>query len=582
MIKRQNTSFSRRTISIILAGAMALTVAGCGETKTTKVEDKYTANKGDFTSAYVNTVFVNVPEKSKGDIKSTEEKQGEDSNIEECGSANTVNEKYELPTLSASEEVYYFSPVIGNEKIEGIEHKDSGDKVTELAIIMGGEETTGYKVNEPGVYTIKLQSGDVDVEVKEGSLFDDEMEGNYTQNLVVNANSLEVKELMEEYNVLLPIMLNEYISLFENRDEAFDKIREEKSKELIEFNRLRILMGEEPLNITSLVEMYVTEEKVEASKEKVKESDKYSKRMTNGIGDNNQYTITMGDDLDTNARLDVNIHTLINEIRQENGLAPLGWTVYGSKIIKNRALEITQNFSHSTSLYVEGENIGKSTSPDASEMVNAWMNSPSHRANILNKTYVTGAAAVAYSNGRYYFVIGFYTDLFEQVIEKKANGEAVEKTTSDGVKYNYTTSTDANGNTVIQFGTKADSEGWADAHIDKSRSDFTDYYEMQKLTPEEIQYRTEHGSILMSDGTVYNAYVVQQTVHVKQDGWVNGSGSRQYRLAYSDGRVEYIVDEYYAGTKYRNTDWALLADKPVKINIDPNSPYYRKWKFADE
>lgn len=51
-----------------------------------------------------------------------------------------------------------------------------------------------------------------------------------------------------------------------------------------------------------------------------------------------------------------------------------------------------------------GENLAVSTAEDAEEIVQAWMNSPTHRANILNRHYTKmGVTCAKGADGRYYW-----------------------------------------------------------------------------------------------------------------------------------------------------------------------------------
>ncbi len=94
---------------------------------------------------------------------------------------------------------------------------------------------------------------------------------------------------------------------------------------------------------------------------------------------------------------------LVNEIRAENGLKPLtqDWQLSRVARYKSQDMKDLGYFSHTSPTYGSpfemmksfgisyrsaGENIAKGySSPQA--VVNAWMNSPGHRANILNPSY---------------------------------------------------------------------------------------------------------------------------------------------------------------------------------------------------
>ena len=94
---------------------------------------------------------------------------------------------------------------------------------------------------------------------------------------------------------------------------------------------------------------------------------------------------------------------LVNQRRAEHGLKPLiqDWQLSRVARYKSQDMKDLGYFSHTSPTYgspfqmmknfgisyrTAGENIAKGyASPEA--VVNAWMNSPGHRANILNSTY---------------------------------------------------------------------------------------------------------------------------------------------------------------------------------------------------
>ena len=106
---------------------------------------------------------------------------------------------------------------------------------------------------------------------------------------------------------------------------------------------------------------------------------------------------------------------LVNKIRLENGLKPLtqDWQLSRVARYKSQDMKDLGYFSHTSPTYgspfdmmknfgityrTAGENIAKGyATPEA--VVNAWMNSPGHRANILNSTYTyIGVGYVASGN----------------------------------------------------------------------------------------------------------------------------------------------------------------------------------------
>lgn len=110
--------------------------------------------------------------------------------------------------------------------------------------------------------------------------------------------------------------------------------------------------------------------------------------------------------------------TLVNQIRSQYGLNPLTWDSELEKTAALRAAECSVSFSHTrpngepcytaypSGLYLAGENIAAGTATDtAEEVVNLWMNSPGHRANILNPNYTTMSVGMVYVSGTRY---GYY------------------------------------------------------------------------------------------------------------------------------------------------------------------------------
>lgn len=106
---------------------------------------------------------------------------------------------------------------------------------------------------------------------------------------------------------------------------------------------------------------------------------------------------------------------LVNEIRQQNGLKPLTENWELSRVARYKSQDMLDNryFSHTSPTYgspfqmikafglsyrTAGENIAKGyASPQA--VVNSWMNSSGHRANILNVSYTQiGIGYVAQGN----------------------------------------------------------------------------------------------------------------------------------------------------------------------------------------
>lgn len=109
---------------------------------------------------------------------------------------------------------------------------------------------------------------------------------------------------------------------------------------------------------------------------------------------------------------------LTNSARSQNGYAVLVEDGALSEAAAVRAREIARSFSHTrpsgasfssalsesgVSYLRAGENIA-SGQKSASEVVNAWMNSPGHRANILNSSYSRIGSASVNIDGTLYWV----------------------------------------------------------------------------------------------------------------------------------------------------------------------------------
>ena len=106
---------------------------------------------------------------------------------------------------------------------------------------------------------------------------------------------------------------------------------------------------------------------------------------------------------------------LVNEIRAENGLKALTYDWELSRVARYKSQDMKDNkyFSHTSPVYgtpfqmiknfgisyrSAGENIAKGYSPPQA-VVNGWMNSSGHRANILNANYThIGVGYVAGGN----------------------------------------------------------------------------------------------------------------------------------------------------------------------------------------
>ena len=108
--------------------------------------------------------------------------------------------------------------------------------------------------------------------------------------------------------------------------------------------------------------------------------------------------------------------TLVNQKRQENGLAPLSWNKTLAKAADIRATEIVVSFSHTRPDGSEWWSAGAQTQmgenlafgqTSATEVVEAWMKSSTHRDNILSGSYSVIGVSCYYCNGSYYWAQEF-------------------------------------------------------------------------------------------------------------------------------------------------------------------------------
>jgi len=116
---------------------------------------------------------------------------------------------------------------------------------------------------------------------------------------------------------------------------------------------------------------------------------------------------------------------LVNKERAEAGLAPLALDEKLNEAAKVRAQEITSNFSHTRpdgtdpftvlqeygcSYMSAGENIAAGQSTPA-EVVESWMNSEGHRANILSPDFTKlGVGYCQVNSGYKYYWVQLFTD----------------------------------------------------------------------------------------------------------------------------------------------------------------------------
>lgn len=112
------------------------------------------------------------------------------------------------------------------------------------------------------------------------------------------------------------------------------------------------------------------------------------------------------------------VFKIVNEERTSRGLSELTYNYELEKCTDIRAEEIIELFDHTrpngykwytvlseqgVRYFTAGENIA-SGYPTAESVMDGWMNSDGHRANILSADFHQFACGIAISNGRYYWV----------------------------------------------------------------------------------------------------------------------------------------------------------------------------------
>lgn len=129
-------------------------------------------------------------------------------------------------------------------------------------------------------------------------------------------------------------------------------------------------------------------------------------------GNTNNGNTQKPDDNGYNSSYEQKVLNLVNKERRSQGLSALSLSAEAQQAARVRAKEIVSSFSHTrpngTSCFTvlneigakytsAGENIAKGQKTPE-QVVEAWMNSPSHRANILSSKY-TKLGVGCYFNG---------------------------------------------------------------------------------------------------------------------------------------------------------------------------------------
>ena len=108
---------------------------------------------------------------------------------------------------------------------------------------------------------------------------------------------------------------------------------------------------------------------------------------------------------------------IVNAKRQEAGLSALSWNSGLEQASAVRAVEASESFSHTrpngsdwwtvNSNLMYGENLAKGYAT-AGSAVDAWLASPTHKANIMDAEFTSGAIAIHIgSNGQWFWAQEF-------------------------------------------------------------------------------------------------------------------------------------------------------------------------------
>lgn len=120
---------------------------------------------------------------------------------------------------------------------------------------------------------------------------------------------------------------------------------------------------------------------------------------------------TTAPNLTENNKLEKEVVTLVNQERSKQGLAPLKHNLELSNVARTKSEDMRDNnyFSHTSPTYgspfdmmkkfgitytAAGENIAMGQ-PTAASVMNGWMNSPGHKANILSANFTEIGVGVA-------------------------------------------------------------------------------------------------------------------------------------------------------------------------------------------
>lgn len=153
--------------------------------------------------------------------------------------------------------------------------------------------------------------------------------------------------------------------------------------------------------------------------DKGKESSTTSEKNNNSNSETKSSNPIPEIEVESSTSIEKEVVRLVNIERQKEGLTPLIYSSELSKVARIKSQDMGNNnyFSHSSPIYgdpftmmknfgikyrVAGENIAKGYS-SAKSVVNGWMNSSGHRANILNPNFGKIGVGYAEINGTTYW-----------------------------------------------------------------------------------------------------------------------------------------------------------------------------------
>lgn len=431
-------------ISALLIGCGSGTGNGAGSSAAStaaQVSESGIENKEEFGTAYEMTAIFSV---SNGAIENKPVLSTSDvvyPDITDCGVLNTFSEKYNIPEIKGDKAIEYFSPIICSSEVTEVKVvKDESDKedlaVKETTVKVGDADVKAFVVQHAGTYEVTVGGETLPLTVKEGSLYLDVINEMAAANILINMESEDFIQRGKEYDTTVPALVKSYLDKYKDEASALAALKMDNGLFLKEYNRIRKLRGDKVLSAEEMVKEYkdykINEEEIKKASNRRGFRDKIaalrkidlSAEASETKKDNNNNTTANNTTKKNNNSSNNNSSNsnsnstpapvatgggsgaeamaLINNYRAQYGLPPFAW--YGEGVASIRAREIISNFSHNSASGQDcyGENICMEPTGTARKAVDLWINSPGHRANLLDKVCTKGAVAVAF-DGEYYW-----------------------------------------------------------------------------------------------------------------------------------------------------------------------------------